>query len=67
MQSQENEFGDENNLETVPKWTQFGPNYFWRCNNHRFLLDIIAVYHNIQIQRNVIIQSQENESEIIWR
>ena len=29
-QSQENEFGDKNNLETGPKWSQFEPNYyFW--------------------------------------
>ena len=27
-QSQENEFGDKNNLETGPKWAQFGPSYF---------------------------------------
>ena len=59
-QSQENEFGDKNNLETGPKWSQFGPNYFFGCNNHQFLLDIIAVYHNIQNQRNVMIQSREN-------
>ena len=26
-QSQENEFGDKNNMETTgPKWAQFGPN-----------------------------------------
>ena len=27
-QFQDNEFGDKNNLETGPKWAQFGPNYF---------------------------------------
>ena len=28
--SQDNEFGDKNDLETVPNWVQFGPNYFFR-------------------------------------
>ena len=35
-------------------------NYFFGCNNHQFLLDIIAVYHLIQNQRNIMIQSREN-------
>ena len=25
-----NEFGDKSDLETGPKWAQFGPNYFFR-------------------------------------
>ena len=29
MQSQENEFGNKNNLETGPKWAQFEPNNFF--------------------------------------
>ena len=28
--SRDIEFGDKNNLETGPKWAQFGPNYFFR-------------------------------------
>ena len=55
-QSQENEFGDKNNLETGPKWAQL---FFLGCNNHQFLLDIIAVYHNIQNRRNLMIRSRE--------
>ena len=27
--SQENEFGDKNNLETGPKWAQLGPEKFF--------------------------------------
>ena len=27
--SRENEFGDKNNLETGPKWAQFGPEKFF--------------------------------------
>ena len=26
---QDNEFGDKNNLETGPKWAQFGPENFF--------------------------------------
>ena len=59
-QSQENEFGDKNNLETGPIWPNLDPIIFFGCSNHQFLLDIIAVYHNIQNQRNVMIQSREN-------
>ena len=32
-----------------------GPNIFFDCNNHQFLLDIIAVYHNMQNQKNLMI------------
>ena len=28
--SRDIEFGDKNNLETGPKWAQFGPTYFFR-------------------------------------
>ena len=28
--SRDIEFGDKNNLETGPKWAQFGLNYFFR-------------------------------------
>ena len=28
--SRDIEFGHKNNLETGPKWAQFGPNYFFR-------------------------------------
>ena len=28
--SRDIEFGDKNNLETGPKWAQFGPNHFFR-------------------------------------
>ena len=28
--SRDIESGDKNNLETGPKWAQFGPNYFFR-------------------------------------
>ena len=63
-QSQENEFGDKNNLETGPKWAQL---FFLGCNNHQFLLDIIAVYHNIQNQRDLMTQSRENAGKPqIW-
>ena len=50
----------EKSLETAPKWGQFGP-IFWGCNYHQFLLDSIAVYHNILWnQRNRMISSREN-------
>ena len=51
--SRENEFGDMS--EMGPIWTKL----FFGCNNHQFLLYIITVYHNIQNQRNLIIQSRE--------
>ena len=43
MLSQENEFGNKNDLETGPKWAQFGLNYFFGYNDHQFLLDIIEI------------------------
>ena len=58
-QSQENEFGDKNKLETGPKWVQL---LFFGCNNHQFLLDIIDVYHHIQNQRNLMIQSRKPQN-----
>ena len=39
--SRDIEFGDKNNLETGPKWAQFGPNYFLGCCNHLHQLNII--------------------------
>ena len=47
MQSQDNEFGDKNNLETGPKWARFNPNYYYFGYNYQPLQDIIAVYHNL--------------------
>ena len=55
--SQENEFEDKNNWETGPKWAQFGPDDFFGCNNHQHMVDNIAVNHNIQNQRNLMILS----------
>ena len=37
-----------------------GRDIFFECNNHQYLLDIIAVYHNMQNQKNLMIQTQEN-------
>ena len=52
--SRENEFGDRSKMGTI--WTEL----FFGCNNHQSQLFIIAVYHNMQNQRNPIIQSREN-------
>ena len=43
-----------------PKWAHFGPGHFFECNNRQNLLDINAVYHNMQNQRNLMIQTREN-------
>ena len=54
------------NLETkiICRQVQNGPNLdqtiFCGCNNHQCLLDIIAVYHDMQNQRDMMIQSREN-------
>ena len=37
-----------------------GRNIFFGCNDLHYLLDIIAVYHNMQNQRNLMIQTREN-------
>ena len=37
-----------------------GRDIFFECNNHQYLLDIIAVYHNMQNQRKLMIQTREN-------
>ena len=39
-----------------PIWTRL----IFRFNNHKFLLDIIAVCHYMQNQRNLMIKSREN-------
>ena len=56
MQSQENKF------ETKIIWRQIqnGPNTFFGRNNHQNMVDIIAVYHDIQNQRNLMIKCREN-------
>ena len=54
-------FGDKNNLETGLKWAQFGPNYYFLGRYaHQIMLDITAVYHNIQNQINLMFRSREN-------
>ena len=37
-----------------------GRNIFFECNDLHYLVDIIAVYHNMQNQRNLMIQTREN-------
>ena len=37
-----------------------GRNIFFGCNDLHYLQDIIAVYHNMQNQRNLMIQTREN-------
>ena len=44
----------------MPKLAYFGPKYFFECNDLHYLVDIIAVYHNMQNQRNLMIQTREN-------
>ena len=68
--SQDNEFGDKNNLETGPKWAKFGPEKFFDEWNHQYQLEIIAVYHNMQNKKKLINKSQDNEfgdKKLIWR
>ena len=58
-QSQDNEVEDKNNLEKGSKWAKFELNYFFfGCNNHQFLLDIIAVDQYTQ-NHNLMIQSSD--------
>ena len=59
--SQENEFGDKNNLETGPKWAQFGPEKFFDDWNHQYQLEIIAVYHNVQNEKKHMSTSRDIE------
>ena len=52
------EFGDKNNLETGPKWAQFGPNYFLVCCNHLHQLNIINKSQYAKLAKS---------NEAIWR
>ena len=68
--SQANKFGDKNNLETGPKWAQFGPKKIFNDKNHRYQLEIIVVYHNLQNEKKLLSLSQDIEfgdKKIIWR
>ena len=59
------------------KWPKFGPEIFFQPQNHKYLLDIMLVYHNMQNQQNIlkkmaeiwlrIIQKWNLETKIIWR
>ena len=65
--SRENEFGDKNNLETGPKWAQFGPENFF---NDQYQLEIIVVDHNMQNETKLMSIRQDNDfgdKKLIWR
>ena len=53
-------------------FSKFGPGHagtFFECNDRQYLLDIIAVYHNMQNERKLMIRTQENgitPSPPIW-
>ena len=55
------------NLETkiiwrqTLKWPFFGPNILFDWWNHLNLLDIIAVSHNMQYQKELMSKNRENE------
>ena len=55
--SQENEFGDKNNLETSLNWAQIWPWNFFQPQDHHYQLDIMFVCWNMQNQRNSMIQT----------
>ena len=58
--SQENEFGDKNNLEISLKRALFGADFFdiWNQPN-RF--EILTVYHDMQYQKKLMTKTRENE------
>ena len=42
------------------KWPKFGPEIFFQPQNHKYLLDIMLVYHNMQNQQNILKKMAEN-------
>ena len=50
-----------------PKWPKFGPEIFFQPQDHQYLIDIMPVYHNMQNQTNLMIQTPENDQKPqIW-
>ena len=75
MQYQTNRMSQCRDISRKPN---FGPNlglngpnlgrkFFFQPQDHPCLLDIMSVYHNMQNQKNVIIQTRENDQKPqIW-
>ena len=60
----------KNNLETGPKWAQFGPENFFDDRNHQYQLEIIVVDHDMQNEKKLMSIRQITEfrdKKLIWR
>lgn len=48
-------------------WPNFGPSKFFEKKNNHYLLDIIILYHDMQYQPNIMIQTRESgKKSQIW-